>query len=444
MAISAAQWSLCGSARLFLTARCVALVCSLGALVGTRADAQAGDVLMGRVVDEATSRPIRDVTVELRRADGTAFGPGFEAFTDAQGRFEFTGVPNGMHMVEVRHLAYGVRRHTVMVQGTGAAAVTIFLSATAIRLAPLMTEVEPAAPAVRAVRSSRTVALRDEIADAARGGTSLVEFIRRRFPGIQVRISGQIGMPTCVEFRQVDFRQQCRVPTVHLDGMATSSTSALQTLSSIPLIDVTRVEVIAPSFGAGGSYGLDGAWGAIVVETHAQADQGSSFGSAAPRTREFQPWYDWAPEPRPYLGTRVYAAAFAGNAVGLAAGLAAVAQCVDLEAGVLRTRETSLFGRRAYRCHPSVVLATGLLATVLPAVTGAVTARMAGATDRSSGAVVYSALASQAVFIPAAVIFITGTNGRAIGPGEVAGLALVTLGAPLLNALSDRFFRILR
>ena len=60
------------------------------------------------------------------------------------------------------------------------------------------------------------------------------------------------------------------------------------------------------------------------------------------------------------------------------------------------------------------------------------------------GVIAFSAIASQALFIPAAVIMVTDTQSGRLGAGKIAGLALVIVGAPLLSAVSDRFVRILR
>jgi hypothetical protein len=394
---------------------------ALGTLV---AGAQTPEGVFGRVLDATTGLPVPEVRVELELSDRSLF-----AVTDSEGRFRLQGVPQGRHDLWVRHLAYGELHHPIEMGRSGHAAVEVTVSPTAIELEPLVVDAERTGHFEgRASPSSRNIVTRAQIEQAE--ANTLVEFLARgRFMGLRVRDSHQVGGTACVEFRPdvsaaLGF---CRFPQVFLDGIPTHP----DVLRTISLTQLQRIQVVPPSE-AGARYGARSGYGAILLQTRRGALASPAFPDVQPRSR-IQPGFDWSTEPRPYPWGRVYAAAVAGNAVGLAAGMAILSQCMDMER------------RRIYRnedhCGAPMLLGSGLAIVTLPALGGSLAARRVGSTDQSRGSLRYSTLAAHVVFVPGyALVSMTNDEGGLTGP-QVAGMALVVAGAPLLNTLADRLFR---
>ena len=92
-----------------------------------------------------------------------------------------------------------------------------------------------------------------------------------------------------------------------------------------------------------------------------------------------------------------------------------------------------------------MLVGTGVAASVLLALAGALVARMVGKTNRSEGILRYSILIPQAVFIPAYTMIASNDRPDQRMTGlEVAGLIVATVGAPVLATVADRLFRSLR
>ena len=402
------------------------------------ADAQLSDGITGRILDRGTGEPIPSAQVDLLRLDGSRVGPaGLHALTGPDGEFAINGVAQGAYLVQVQHLAYGTHVQPLRLEGRGTAAVEIFIWRAAIALPALLVVVDADEARERAERgspSSRYILTREEIAEAAVSGVTLGDYLRRSVAGVSVRApgGGDIGEYLCVEFRgarRADGR--CRPPEVRLDGIVVPD--PLSFFSQFSLDGLERIQVIPPA-DAGGRFGANAGWGVILLETR-RAGLLTEDGIPVARRSALSAAgrFDWSLEAQPHPWAKVYGAAFLGNAVGLVAAGALLSQCMDLE--------TRTFFRGDDYCGPAPLLGTSVLAIILPPLTASLAARWAGSTDRSIGRFRESLLYSLPVFVPGFALASVSAGDSGLTGLEMVGLAVVVVGAPLLNTLADRFFR---
>ena len=393
--------------------------------------AQEREAVTGQVVDALTDAPIVDALVEVQRADGTRIGSGLQVLTDLAGRFAIGGVPEGSYLIQVQHLGYGVHHHAIRIQGSGTGAILISISQVTIALAPVIVEAEAGrALQERASPASRNIITRDRIEMAAETGVNLGDFLRREVSGISVRSTAGVGGLVCVEFRGAQSTGTCRPPEVILDGAVVPQ--PLNFFGQFDLAALERVQVIPPSEGVTTS--PNAGWGVILLETRRGSlrDEGETvMQRRAPATIAF----DWSQELEEHSWAQVYGSAFLGNALGLAAGMAILNQCMDLgKRRILRGREY---------CGHGPLLASSVAVTILPALGGSLAGRMAGTTDRSRGSLRQSILYSIPMFVPGFALA-SLNSGSEIRGIELAGLVMVVVGAPVLNTLADRRARELR
>ena len=401
-------------------------------------DAQLSDGLTGRLVDQATGAPIANAQVEVLRMDGSRIGPvGFQDLTGPNGAFDFMGVAEGAYLVQVQHLAYGTQAHPLRLAGRGTVAVEMTLSQTPLEIAALLVVVEADAARQRAELSSpssRNILTRAEIAPAAASGVTLGDYLRRTVAGISVRspAGGDVAGFLCVEFRGARRQDgRCRPPEVRLDG--TIVQDPLNFFSQYPLEGLEEIQVISPA-DAGGQFGANAGWGVILLQTRRAGlftDDGFPVARRSGVTGAGR--FDWGLEAEPHPWPKVFGAAFLGNAVGLAAAGVLLSQCMDLQS---RT-----FYRGDEYCGAGPLLGTSVLAAVLPPLTASLAARWAGSTDRSRGRFRDSILYSVPVFVPEFAIATVGAGETGMTALDIVGLAVVAVGAPVLNTLADRFFR---
>jgi hypothetical protein len=423
------MWSGGPAAVAFLIVFCVSVI---------PADAQIGEGITGRIVDRATGEPISSAQVDFLHLDGSRIGPaGLQTLTGPEGGFAFDGVAEGAYLVQVQHPAYGIHLHPLRIEGRGTAAVEIFISQAAIELPALLVVVnagEARERAERASPSSRNIRTREEIARAAVSGVTLGDYLGRSVAGISMRTpgGGDIGAYICVEFRGARRGDgPCRPPEVRLDGIVVRD--PLSFFNQFSLDGLERIQVIPPA-DAGGRFGANAGWGVILLETRRAGlftEDGipvarRSVLSAADR-------FDWSLEAQPHPWAKVYGAAFLGNAAGLVAAGALLSQCMDLK--------TRTFFRGDDYCGAGPLLGTTILAAILPPLTASLAARWAGSTDRSIGRFRQSLLYSLPVFVPGFALASVSAGDSGLTGLEMVGLAVVVLGAPLLNTLADRFFR---
>ena len=391
--------------------------------------ASASGELSGRVVDFETGEPVSGASVVLE--DGARV----ESVTNDDGRFVLSPVSAGLHEVTVRHLAYGEHHQRLRVEGEGVGTLEIRLSPEAIALDPLMVDARSSRRLRgRASPSSRNIISREEITEAASNGLDLGDFLDREVAGIYLQPNSGIGGRPCIEFRGArrgDSR--CRPPQVILDG--TTVPDALGVLAYHSLEGLEEIQVVPPAE-AGVRFGPNAGWGVVLLQTRRPPAPTEPLIPLVERFPRETTLVDWSVEPEPYPWVRVYSSAFVGNAVGLAAGAAVLSNCMDLD--------TLRFYRGDDYCGAPALLASGLALTLLPALGGGIGARLAGSTPRSKGRLGRSILYSIPVFVPGFAIAGLGAGERGTAGVEIAGMALMILGAPALNTLSDHLFRSLR
>ncbi len=396
--------------------------------------AQGPGGVAGEIVTEAEGEPIVDAFVEIQWADGSRIGDvGLQGVTDGAGRFEVVGVPDGAYLVQVQHLTYGTHHHPIRVEGDGTAEIRITLSQNTIELAPLVVDGRSAREFEgRSSPASRNVLTRTQIQEAAGSGLHLGDFLRREVSGIHFRQGAGVGGQVCVEFRGARRGDgPCRPPQVFLDGA--SVPNAVDFFGYFSITELERIQVIPPAE-AGARFGPNAGWGVVILETTRAGSEGQpAIPLAERRLATEQVRFDWSQENEPYPWARVYASAFIGNAVGLAAGMALLSHCMDLD------------DRRIYRgedhCGMAPLLSTGVAVALLPAIGGSLAARLAGTTDQSMGRLRQSVIYSLPVMVPGFAVASLHAGEEGPTGVEWVGVALVTVGAPLLNTLADRLFR---
>jgi hypothetical protein len=385
--------------------------------------------LTGRLLDPAGA-PVADALVELMDSDGRPISGASPAVTGGDGAFRLPGAGTGLLRIRVTHAAWGMHELPFQLEGIGTARLEIVIAADEIRI-----ESATLGPAARPedARSggSRNVVPRERLQEAAAGGLTLGEFLAREVPGMRARPTSGVGGGLCVEFRMTRGDEACRPPQVFLDGAPIMS--PLDLFLTFSPGELEQIQMIAPSE-AGTRFGNQSGWGVLLLRTtRAEGFMAGPAGGGIPGpVDDLRPRLDWSDEPHPYRWGRVYTAAFLGNAAGLAGGMALMGRCMDLGE------------RRIYRnedhCGHVVLALSAISMAFLPSLGGSAGAHLAGATGRSTGRMLYSTMAAQALLIPGfALASQVGDDGRSAT--EVAGLVLITAGAPLVNALVDRLFR---
>jgi hypothetical protein len=399
----------------------------------------APDELVGTVLDASTGAPVENALVRLE----TRAGPGPTArspeerstLTGPDGRFRLEGVPAGLVLLHVEHLAYGQHDQFIEVDGAGTGLVEIHVSPAAISLEPVLVQAEAAgALGGRSSPSSRNVIPRAVIATAASSGVNLGDFLSREVAGMYVRRDAQLGGTVCLEFRGARRGPgPCMPPHVYLDGAAVPNPQDF--FGSFSLDRLERIQVVSASE-AGTRFGPNSGWGVLLLETRRTGLEVAPGIPVVRRSVESLRAADWSIESAPYPWARVYATAFAGNALGLAAASAVMSQCMDLS--------TRRFYRGPDACGAGLLLASGVVMSVLPAMGGALGARLSGTTSRSQGRLGRSVLYSLPVFVPGFAMASINSGRGGLRGAEILGLVMVALGAPVLNTLADYTLRELR
>lgn len=390
---------------------------------------QSPSEVVGRVLD-GSGAPIQGASVLVVDAYGSPLS-GAPALTGVDGSFRLPlAGPAGSSL---RVEAPGVGTHDLPLQAGG----TGTLSGLEITITPdgariVAARLDPVA--VRSSSTSRNLIGADRLQEGAAAGMSLGQFLAREVPGLRVLPNTGVGGGLCVEFRMSRGDDTCRPPQVFLDG--SPILSPLHLFQSMSPGELEQVQMVPPSE-AGSRFGGQGGWGVLLLRTTSAVGFDATgdptlLGSGG----DLRPRVDWsaAGEAHPYRWGRVYTAAFVGNAVGLVGGMALMRQCMDLG-------ERRIYRNEDHCGHVNLALAAISLA-FLPSLGGGAGAHVAGATPMSTGRMLYSTMAAQALLVPGFAL-ITQTNGSSgeRSTAEVVGLVLITAGAPLVNAVVDRFFR---
>ena len=412
-----------------------AAVCLAAALLGgpTRLHGQVSQSLTGRVVDALTDEPVRGalVAVELTNDQPVTSGDPERATVSGEGgTFVLTSIPEGVLTVRVEHLAYGIHRQDLRVEGAGTGQVEIRLSIVAIQLEPLLVGVDPSARVGYGPGSARNVVRRPAIEQALSTGSDLTDLLRINIAGINVRRGADASSLTCVEFRGARRApNSCQPPALLLDGIPLSDPLLL--FATLDISDLQEIRVVPPAE-AGTRYGTIAGWG-VVLLTSRRATVLAPQPVVYRSTPDLRFEWNQVDEGAAYPWLRVYGAAFAGNALGLVAAGALLSQCMDLD--------TRRFYRGDESCGALPMLGAGVATLVLPPLLASFTARLAGATDFSQGVLGRSIFLSLPVMVPTLALATTNAGSSGLTELEFAGLVLAIVAAPALNTLADRLFR---
>jgi len=392
------------------------------------ADAAAQGVtqLGGTIMDSESGVGIGDVTI---RVDGTLLS----AVTNADGRFLINDVPEGTVTLRFDHLAYGTHQYEVVVQ-RGLNNVNITMSQEAIQLEAINVVGQTTEQRERRGRgTSQWVVDRQEIEDALGTSRHLGDLIRQTVPGISLRQSNQLsGNDVCIEFRaagtlSIANNAPCNSPMVFLDGVPVGDPVSLYGVLSMETIQ--EIEMLPPGE-AGARYGSGSLYGVMLIHTIAPGPEGRPGNRPDRSLRSF----DWAQDPAGHDTRRVLLSAFAGNAVGLALGVAAAKSCIaiDEKDEIVTT------------CSPAGTALAGLSALALPALAGAIGAHWAGGTETSVGRWVPAVASAVLVLVPGYAFSLSTEGGAEADIANVVGGTILVVGVPALLAVADRLFRDIR
>lgn len=394
------------------------------------AHGQVSQSINGRVVDALTDEPVPGALIAIEVMNGqavTSDAGGVTSVSGEDGTFVLTPIPEGVFTVRVQHVAYGVHRQVLRVEGAGTGQLVIRLSVVAVQLEPLL--VNGSAADDRG--ADRNVIRRPAIERALSNGSDLADLLRRNIAGINVRRGAGASGLTCVEFRGARRGpSSCYPPVLLLDDVPLSDPLAL--FSTLDISDLQEIRVVSPAE-AGTRYGTLAGWGVVLLTSRR-----ALLAAPMPVVRRSTPTdlrFAWSEvdEGGPYPWPKVYAAAFAGNAIGLAVSGALLSRCVDLET------------RRLYRgdeyCGAPLMLGAGVATMVLPPLLASWSARQAGATDFSKGVLGRSIMLSLPAMVPTLTLATLDAGSSGLSGLEIGGLVLAIVGAPVLNALADRRFR---
>lgn len=393
-------------------------------LVPGVASPQASDIL-GRVMERETGQAIEGATVVLEGQD-TAF----LVVTDERGLFDFQGVGGGAYQVTVSHLAYGEHTREVSLAPDAQIALRILISLQAIELDPLVVEGLSDRDMERRSRGTMIQEVtREEIEKAARTSNHLGDILRQSVPGLRVYDTSLPGARVCIEFRgrrSIRFANGCQTPMVLLDGVRMYDPSSLY--STLDPSSIERIEVIPPAE-AGLFYGSESAFGVITIQTKVwRTDEEQGTIPAHLRGGV----YDWTLEVEPHSWKKVFLAAFAGNLVGVAAGMNIANRCVEFD-----ELATDLF---ASSCDQLPTAGAWATLISLPLVGSAMGARYAGSTALSRGRLLPTMTAGAIALLPGYSL-VSASQQEVGSPSFRGGQFLVLVGIPVAVTIADRLFR---
>ncbi len=225
----------------------------------------AGARLAGVVTDSITGEPIEGVMVRL--------DSGAESLTDALGRFDFRGLPEGKRLVALLTSDCRVTWGEVTV-------LERFPREVEFRLPPAFGATAEARRREREERQ-RTGGRRLEAEEIDRiNARSVLELVRRLDPGMVSGLPGEVGAdPTIMSSRNSSLLPNAE-PVVAIDGVRTPNPELV--LSQMHPSEVQLLEIL-PGAAAGWEYGSAGASGIIKITLRRGRPTG------APQRREVAP-----------------------------------------------------------------------------------------------------------------------------------------------------------
>lgn len=223
--------------------------------------------IAGTVMDHATRAPLQTARVRL-------LGTGHDRLTDSAGRFVFTDVPPGRHVIRTDQLGYASRTDSLTAFSREALGLEILLATEAIVLEPLVVTGRRDDP-IYTTRGTRFSGLTEAQVDSVLPRVAdLASLVRAsRMPGLSVRsvwvpdAFGQQREGLCIEIqrrRGAGAPNACNMVEVRLnDGPVPDPMFFLKELNPT---DVRWYQIITP-IEAGFLYGDRGANGVLLLYT---------------------------------------------------------------------------------------------------------------------------------------------------------------------------------
>lgn len=356
---------------------------------------------------------------------------GPEALSDVAGSVRLEGVPPGVVTLRVRHIAFGPLSIDVEVVPGEVTRVLLELSPGVIRLEPLeVTALSMAERQARAMGFRRNVVTRDQIGRAGAGNLTLGDVLGQFVPGIRVRGSGGVaGSLTCIELRSTPANPgRCLSPVVYLDG--SPITNPLLLYAALPMEMIETIEVV-PAAEAGARFGTGALYGALLLETRRP---GREREAGAPPPLPRPRFHDWNSEPRGHPRVRSFAAAAAGNGLGLAAGVAIAGSCIGTV--------PPAHDRLTSTCEAWPTIGALAAALALPALGSGLGSVVGGRTAGSRGRLASAAVAATLGLAPGYALVLAG---RRLDSDLLrgAGIGSLVLVPPFLSTISDHQFRMI-
>lgn len=396
-----------------------------GAAVPASAQTPREYVLTGRVLDQTSQNPIVGAALLLRT-------PERQAVTDSAGRFRIAGLGAGSYLLRISHIAYGDREVAILVSTAPVTEVELRVSATAIALAPV-----EASALSREERNSRAAGYRAgritraEIALTENTNMLLSDVLQQKLPNVRVRrLERVVGDLICVELRSIrvlDARGACLSPKLYLDGVPITNPTTFW--GNIDVNNVEAVEVI-PAAEAGTRFGMGAQYGAILIETRRPGSEQTNRVSAPKRLS--RSYFDWSRDPAGHRTKRVFATAFAANAVALSLANLAARECLHLR----QPGNDALVSDCAFL--PSLALAASTV--LVPAIGTSMATRAMGRTPRSAGRLAPSVLVASMALVPG-IGFVVASKRAQSEALQAAGYTILLVGVPFLTTAADYLFR---
>jgi TonB-dependent SusC/RagA subfamily outer membrane receptor len=188
------------------------LLCGAVLTLSCRAAAQERGTIAGRVLDEATGRPLASAQV-------TVAGTNLGTLTNQQGRYRIASVPAGVREVRVTRIGYASGARSVEVTGGEAARVDFRLAASAVAIAGIV------ATATGEVRRRREIGNALGSIEVAREVglapiNTLADVLQGRGAGVTVtRSSGSTGTGARLRIRGSNSVSLSNEPLLIVDGI---------------------------------------------------------------------------------------------------------------------------------------------------------------------------------------------------------------------------------
>jgi hypothetical protein len=213
--------------------------------------------VVGTLRDVNGGQPVSGAEVEL-------LGLPFSGVSDAEGVFRFEGVPPGAYTLEVRHLAYGMRRDTLQVRGGVDLRLDIPLATQPIPLEPITVTVLAERNQVRAAMGGQLIS-REAIEKAQARARDVGDLLRAQNLAGLVVTRSPVGV--CIGFAPGQVRMfrdgSCESVMVFVDGVRAVNP---RVAADLPASVVDEMVLFRP-VEAGSLFGLGGGNGVLMIYT---------------------------------------------------------------------------------------------------------------------------------------------------------------------------------